>query len=191
MKLTHEMEVHRGPDQAHASLYLLGDRGMRHPIVEQQLGTPNADGLEEQAFYAVAERLDALLSGDQAAEIAAPLTTVSPDPPDNEFLDDDEVLSGDQPTENAAPPMAASPVTAAGDFLYEVVATEADGTELRFDYTHHAREPLGVGDTFSLRHGALDLMSIYRVTRIVSDSTVEAEWIRGGGQRYPDEPPSS
>ena len=68
MKLTLEMEVHRGPDQAHASLYLLGDRGMRHPIVEQQLGTPNADGLEEQAFYAVAERLGVLHSSDATTE---------------------------------------------------------------------------------------------------------------------------
>jgi hypothetical protein len=42
------MEVHRGPDRAHASLYLLGDRVKRHPILEQPLGIPDADGLEER-----------------------------------------------------------------------------------------------------------------------------------------------
>ena len=68
MKLTLEMEVHRGSDQAHANLYLLGDRGKRHPILEQPLGIPYADGLEEPAFYAVAERLEALLSGDGPTE---------------------------------------------------------------------------------------------------------------------------
>ena len=75
-----------------------------------------------------------------------------------------------------------------GEHLYEVVATEADGTQNRFDYVHHAREPLGVGDTFNLRHGVLDLLSFYRVTRIVSDTTVEAEWLTGGGPRYPTRP---
>jgi hypothetical protein len=159
MKLTLELEVHRGPDQAHASLYLLGDRGKRHPILEQPLGIPYADGLEERAFYAVAERLDALLSGDQ-------------------------------PTENGEPPVAVSPAAPKGEYLYEVVATEAAGTERHFTYIHHARAPLGVGDTFNLRHGALDLLSFYRVTRMVSDNTVEAEWFRGGGPRYPAEPSS-
>jgi hypothetical protein len=159
MKFTLEMEVHRGPDQAHANLYLLGDRGMRHPILEQPLGIPYADDLEERAFYAVAARLDALLSGDQ-------------------------------PTESGEPAVAVSPAVPEGEFLYEVVATEADGTERRFNYVHTARDPLGVGDTFNLRHGALDLLSIYRVTRMVSDSTVEAQWVSGGGPRYPTGPPS-
>jgi hypothetical protein len=159
MKVTLELEVHRGPDQAHASLYLLGDRGERHPILEQPLGTQYADGLEERAFYAVADRLDALLSGDQ-------------------------------PTENPEPSMPVSLVVPDGEYRYQVVATEADGTERRFNYTHHAREPLGVGDTFNLRHGALDLRSFYRVTRIISDNTVAAQWFTGGGPRYPIGPPS-
>lgn len=76
-----------------------------------------------------------------------------------------------------------------GEYEYEVVATETDGTELRFNYVHQG-EPLGVGDTFNLRHGALDLRSFYRVTRMVSDGTVEAEWFMGGGPRYPDGPSS-
>jgi hypothetical protein len=162
MKLTLEMEVHRGPDQAHANLYLLGDRGKRHPILEQPLGVPYAEGLEERAFHAVAECLDAMLSGDQATE-----------------------QPHGEPLLVAEPITQTKPVVLHGEYQYEVVATEADGTELRFNYTHHAREPLGVGDTFSLRHGALDLMSVYRVTRVVSDSAVEAEWLRGGGPRYP------
>jgi hypothetical protein len=78
-----------------------------------------------------------------------------------------------------------------GDYDYEILATEADGTEHRFNYVHKGGEPLAVGDTFNLRHGALDLMSLYRVTRVVSDSTVEAEWFTGGGPRYPAGPPSS
>jgi hypothetical protein len=68
MKLTLEMEVHRGPDQAHASLYLVGDRRKRHPILEEPLGIPYAEGLEERAFYAVAERLGVLHSSDATTE---------------------------------------------------------------------------------------------------------------------------
>jgi hypothetical protein len=81
-----------------------------------------------------------------------------------------------------------APVVPSDEYEYEVLATEADGTEHRFNYLHHAPEPLGVGATFSVRHGALDLVSIYRVTREVSDRTVEAEWFTGGGPRYPSEP---
>jgi len=81
-------------------------------------------------------------------------------------------------------------VVPSDEYEYEVLATEADGSEHRFNYMHQAPEPLEVGDTFSLRHGALDLMSIYRVTRMVSDTAVEAEWFTGGGPRYPSEPPS-
>jgi len=34
------------------------------------------------------------------------------------------------------------------EYEYEVLPTEADGTERRFNYMHHTPEPLGGGDTF-------------------------------------------
>ena len=61
-----------------------------------------------------------------------------------------------------------------GEYAYDVVATEQDGSRREFKYVHRAEEPLAAGATFQVRRDA-DVVAHYEVVRIVSETSVEAK----------------